>query len=56
MNWKEELWKQCKRTLITGGEVKIIFTKTQGNNRIPIISVYPDNYTRCDIETITEDD
>ena len=55
-NWHDELWKTCKKALVTGGEVRIIFTKTQGNKRIPIISAYFDNYVRCDEETVIRDD
>ena len=54
-NYKDELWKACKKALIQGGEVRIIFTK-RGNNRIPIITTYLDNYIKCDEETIIQDD
>ena len=55
-NWKEELWKQCKKALTNGGEVRIIFNKRDRNKRIPTIQVYLDNYVRCDEETIIADD
>lgn len=55
-NYKEELWKACKKALYNGGEVRIIFKKISGNKRIPLITLYLDNYSCCDEETVVIDD
>ena len=54
-NWKDELWKACKRAYWKGGEVKIIFIRRQ-NKVIPIVQFYFDNQIKCDEETIVSEE
>ena len=54
-NWKDELWKACKKAYRQGGEVKAIFIRRQ-NKVIPIIQSYIDNQVRCDEETIISEE
>ena len=54
-NWKDELWKACKKAYRQGGEVKAIFIRRQ-NKVIPIIQSYIDNQVRCDEETIVSEE
>ncbi len=54
-NWHDELWKAGKEILNKGGEIKVNVTK-RGQQRIIIIQKFPDNYIRCDEETVIQDD
>lgn len=49
--WKEVMWRECKKVYNKGGEVKIIFIRRQ-NKVIPIIQSYIDNQIKCDEETV----
>ena len=54
-NWKDELWKACKKAYWKGGEVKVIFIRRQ-NKVIPIVQFYFDNQIKCDEETIISEE
>ena len=54
-NYQTELWKACKEILHKGGEIRVNVTK-RGQNRIIIIQKFPENYIRCDEETMVADD
>lgn len=54
-NWKDELWKSCKRAYYKGGQVKITFIRRQ-NKVIPTIETYIDNFVRCDEETVVSEE
>jgi len=55
-DWRDELWKACKETLKTGGEVRIVFMKRNTQSRLPVISIYKENYIKCNEETVIIDD
>ncbi len=54
-NYKDELWKAMKLVLHKGGELRVNVSK-RGSQRIVIIQTFPENYIRCDEETIITDD
>lgn len=55
MNYRDALWREVKRAAAEGGEVRITFIIRE-KKRIPIIRYIPFIETRCDIETIVEED
>lgn len=54
-DWKEVLWRECRKAYHKGGEIKAIFIRRQ-NKVIPIIQSYIDNQVKCDEETIVSEE
>ncbi len=53
IRWQEELLRQAQEVMIKGGELKFLVIR-RGNERIPEIYSYPENKTRCSIETLID--
>jgi len=53
MKWQEELLRQAKEIMIKGGELhfKVI---VRSKERLPEICSYPNNFLKCNTETLTE--
>lgn len=54
-DWKTEFWKAGKEILLKGGQITVNVSK-RGQQRIIIIQKFPENYVRCDEETVITDD
>lgn len=53
IRWEQELIRQAQEVMIKGGELhfKVI---VRGKERLPEIHSYPQNYLKCNTETLTE--
>jgi hypothetical protein len=53
IEWKEELLRLAQEIMIKGGELRFVVIR-RSNERIPEIYTYPENKTRCKIETLID--
>ena len=54
VEWQKELITAGEYIMKQGGELHFRVTK-RGRERIPTISIFPDNYIRCKTETLITD-
>jgi hypothetical protein len=53
IKWSEELMRQAQEIMIKGGELHFKVIK-RGNERLPEIRAFPDNFLKCDTEVLAE--